>query len=284
MDFEAIEELGDLMDADVENDEAIGELGDLGAMSDTRRRRYALLQSRRKRIHTNFARKLGIRGLRPAIFRGLVPTIRPLYANYLLDTSTELTAGGTFSFYQKGIGDTGLGWGSTELTSRHTNVGNEGKLPNGEMFVVLGLGFEVSMLPGGTAGYMPTEVDPRDQFAINNCIVSYQEGQGTRNLVLGRVGDMPVRNFIDTQNLAVTRQITASTTSASMAYGVRQAGPLYLRRKPIAILRGGDKVEANRIVVTSPAAVTFSRIASTDTAQLSNNLYGIWWQHPAKVA
>jgi hypothetical protein len=199
--------------------------------------------------------------------------------------AAAVVANQKLTFFQKGVGDSGgAGWPSTvTLTARHTNVGNEGKLPNGEFFVVTGVGFCVERYPQAASPYTrsPYALNPNTLYNIGRGVVSYTEGQGTTNLPLGLLQDMPARNY------AQLEYSQAGLTTGIVAHeGVRHGGPLYMRKKPIAVLRGGDKQEQNRIEVTFPEAFTLREdtLTAADPLLLTCNLYGIWFQNRSKTA
>lgn len=277
-DFEDIEEIGELLDIEAAIDEELGAIGDVGAAS-PRGKRKQVLMARRNKIQTRL-RLIGaqIGGINPRRLRGLIPTIRPLYAHYRIAAST-LTSGTDYTFFSKGIGDaaSNLGWASGNLTSRHTNMGQEGKLPNKELFFVYGVGFGLLMLPTGGAGnnLRPNQVDPDDLFHFGNMSFRYEEGQGTRTTLLGNVADAPVQQHQVLQ--------LAGTAGSVTRDAVRQAGAMYRRKKPMFVIQGGDQNEQNRIVARCHESVSALRaIDATNTAQFSAYLYGIWWQHPTK--
>ncbi len=277
--YEDIDDIGDLLDAETAIDI---ELGDLGApRSPAARKRQAQLQVRKGRVLTQLRTLQGrIGGINPQRLRRLVPTARMLYCHRRIAAADVLTAGAEFEFFGKGIGDsaTSLGWDAGSITARHTNLGSEGRLPNGEFFFLHGVGVDVVMLPGGAAGLTPRQVSPKDLFSFGNMTVRYEEGQGTRSIALGAVAEMPPQHWLATELAG------GVTTANGIRDATRQAGPTYRRKSPIAVLQGGDRIEQNRVILRNHETVAaLTSISVNDKAQLSVYLYGIWWQHPSKA-
>ncbi len=278
--YEDIDDIGDLLDAETAIDI---ELGDLGApRSPAARKRQAQLQVKKGRVLTQLRTLQGrIGGINPQRLRRLVPTARMLYCHRRIASGTVLTAGAEFEFFGKGIGDSAesLGWPAGSLTARHTNMGQEGRLPNGEFFFLHGSGVDLVMLPNGdTSDETPRQVHPNNLFWFGNMTVRYEEGQGTRSLALGTVAEMPPQHWI------ATELASGLTTAGGIREATRQAGPAYRRKAPIAVFQGGDRIEQNRVILRNHETVAaLDVIDSNNPAQLSVYLYGIWWQHPAKA-
>lgn len=202
------------------------------------------------------ARYLG--GVKADELKGLVPTPRTLYCRRRIESSSSIAKNSTHDFFRKGIGDDAdnLGYASGPITLEHTNIGKDGTIPQGEVFVANGIAFE-----------FPHDVVLTNLVNARPGVVEWIENSGNTVLPLATVKEMPQE-----YSLALEYDGAASATDRN----IRPTGRMFRFKRPLFIIRGlNSRSDEGYLRVTMPAAWTSD---SSADMYWTARLYGTWFQ------
>ena len=188
-------------------------------------------------------------------------TRRPLYCRRNINGTQADKA--TVDFFHKGVGDDMAYFGGTAGTAANrlqTNLQPEGRLAEGELFICLGVAFQ-----------LPHDISITHANLLHETTVSWVENAETVRKQLGQFEDFPAQVRLD---YIIEDQVSSNVTTATQRL-VRSVGRAGMGDSPLFYIRGGvSKHDAGKLQLEFHQSSAFGTTGPVVKAKL----YGLFFQ------